>query len=363
MDFIDQLKLFANRVGKMKEQIQTEEATKTSIIMPFFQLLGYDIFNPMEFVPEFTADVGIKKGEKVDYAIMGDDGKPVILIEAKWCGTTLNGHDSQLFRYFGTTEAKFAILTNGITYRFYTDLDSPNVMDEQPFFEINLMDIKDAQVIELKKFQKSCFDTASVFDTAAELKYSSQIKQFLSRQISEPSDGFVSFIVSEVYQGRKTQAIIDRFRGTVKTSFSQFMNDTMNDRIKAALDQTNATPQTTSTKTNESDEGSSFVDTMVASPKKLTTTIEELEGFAIIKAILRDTISTERLVYRDTESYFGILVDDNKFKWISRLQLDGNKKYLTICTPDKTFNKHIINSVDDIFSFSDELIESTKRFI
>lgn len=117
MDFADQLKVLAKRVASLKEQIQTEEAAKTSFIMPFFQLLGYDVFNPLEFVPEYTADVGIKKGEKVDYAILSD-GLPIILIEAKWCGEDLGKHGGQLFRYFGTTKAKFGILTNGIEYRF-----------------------------------------------------------------------------------------------------------------------------------------------------------------------------------------------------------------------------------------------------
>ena len=125
MDFIDKLKQFSKRVESLKDNIQTEEATKTSLIMPFFSLLGYDVFNPDEFIPEFTADVGIKKGEKVDYAIL-QDGKPVILIEAKWIGEKLEKHDSQLFRYFATCKAKFAILTNGQYYRFYTDLEEPN---------------------------------------------------------------------------------------------------------------------------------------------------------------------------------------------------------------------------------------------
>ena len=132
MDFIDQLKQFAKRVESLKDTIQTEEATKTAIIMPFFSMLGYDVFNPQEFIPEFTADVGIKKGEKVDYAIMMND-HPAILIECKSISENLDRHDSQLFRYFGTSEAKFAILTNGIIYRFYTDLENPNKMDEDPF--------------------------------------------------------------------------------------------------------------------------------------------------------------------------------------------------------------------------------------
>lgn len=136
-DFVDQVKNLAKRVKKLKDSILTEEATKTSVIMPFFQSLGYDVFNPEEFVPEFTADVGIKKGEKVDYAIL-QNGHPIILIEAKSIQERLEKHDSQLFRYFGTTTAKFAILTNGIVYRFYTDLDEQNKMDKVPFFEFNI---------------------------------------------------------------------------------------------------------------------------------------------------------------------------------------------------------------------------------
>lgn len=149
MDFIDQLKQFASRVENLKDQIATEEATKTSLILPFFQLLGYDIFDPTEFVPEFTADVGIKKGEKVDYAIF-QNGIPIILIEAKWCGENLDKHSSQLFRYFGTSKAKFGILTNGLIYKFFTDLEEPNKMDEKPFMELNLLDIKESLVPELK---------------------------------------------------------------------------------------------------------------------------------------------------------------------------------------------------------------------
>ena len=116
MDFIDQLKQFSKRVDSLKDTIQTEEATKTAIIMHFFSMLGDDGFNPQEFVPEYTADVGIKKGEKVDYAIL-KDGSPVILIECKSITENLDRHDSQLFRYFGTTTAKFAVLTNGMIYR------------------------------------------------------------------------------------------------------------------------------------------------------------------------------------------------------------------------------------------------------
>ena len=198
MDFIDQIKQFAKRIEQIKDQITTEEATKTSMIMPFFQLLGYDIFNPSEFIPEFIADVGIKKGEKVDYAIIIDNN-PVILIEAKWSGQQLENHDSQLFRYFGTTSAKFAILTNGLDYRFYTDLDEQNKMDDKPFLDFNLLDLKENIINELKKFQKHNFDIDTIFNTASELKYTNLIKQLMLQQITNPTDNFINYILSEVY--------------------------------------------------------------------------------------------------------------------------------------------------------------------
>ncbi|WP_331474799.1 type I restriction endonuclease [Intestinibacter sp.] len=82
MDFNEKIRNFISRIETIKDTLTTEEATKTALIMPFFQLLDYDVFNPMEFVPEYVADIGVKKGEKVDYAIIRN-GKPVIIIEAK----------------------------------------------------------------------------------------------------------------------------------------------------------------------------------------------------------------------------------------------------------------------------------------
>lgn len=119
MTFEESLQNFIEKISGFKSSISTEEATKTSVILPFFQLLGYDVFDPTTFVPEFVADVGIKRGEKVDYAIL-QDGKPIIIIEAKSINRNLERHDSQLFRYFATTSAKFAILTNGIRYIYNT---------------------------------------------------------------------------------------------------------------------------------------------------------------------------------------------------------------------------------------------------
>ena len=319
MDFIDQIKQFSTRIEKMKDSIQTEEATKTSMIMPFFQMLGYDVFNPLEFVPEYTADVGIKKGEKVDYAIMDEEQNPLILIEAKCHDEDLGKHGSQLFRYFGTTSAKFGILTNGIIYRFYTDLESPNKMDDRPFLEI---------------------------------------KQLLAKQLEVPSDEFVTYVLNNVYDGRKTQKIIEDFRGTVKKSFVQFINEQVNDRLKTALASENVAPTTEESSAPISDESDD-----VEPKSKIITTQEELEAFFIIKALVHDSLGTHDLVHKDTETYFGILLDGNTRKWICRLQLDGTKKKLILPDDNKKYINFAIDSIDNLYRYKEELESIIRRYV
>lgn len=347
MGFNEDLKQLAERVLSLKESISTEEATKMSMILPFFQLLGYDVFNPSEFCPEYTADVGVKKGEKVDYAILIDN-TPQILIECKWCGESLSKHGSQLFRYFGTSQAKFGILTNGLTYQFFTDLDETNKMDLTPFLEIHLDNLKDAQINELKKFSKEIFDKDSIFSTASDLKYSSLIKTLLANDIEEPSDDFVRYILSNVYEGQKNQKVIDKFKPIVKKSFTGFINDIVNQKISSAL-----TPEDDDTPTEPT----------LSEPKsKIITTEEELEAFYIIRGILAGTIPVENIVYRDTESYFGILYKDNNRKPICRINLDTKNKQILIPDADKNFERIYIKSLNDIYSYKNKLIAVAKIY-
>lgn len=358
MDFIDQVKQFANRVESMKDSIQTEEATKTSIIMPFFSLLGYDVFNPHEFVPEFTADVGIKKGEKVDYAIMSEDS-PVILIEAKWIGEPLEKHDSQLFRYFGTTKAKFAILTNGLIFRFYTDLEEPNKMDATPFLEINILDIKDGQVAELKKFHKSTFNVADIFDTASQLKYSNEFRKVFANELQNPSDDFLRFFLATVYTGVKTQAVMEKFRPILKKALNGYISELMNDKIKSALD-VNAEDSSKGPSPEEAGEEIEIKPDVIEN--KIVTTPEELEGYFVIKMLLKDTISIDDISYKDTINYISILYQNKVTKWICRLVLTSGHKLLIIPDENKKEVKYQINSVYEIEKYKDNLIEVVKRY-
>lgn len=345
MDFIDALKQFSSRVEMLKDGVTNEEATKMSLIVPFFQLLGYDVFNPTEFCPEFTADVGIKKGEKVDYAIILD-GNPEILIECKWSGQALDKHSSQLFRYFSTTKAKFGILTNGITYQLFTDLDEPNKMDLTPFLEFSILDLNENVVNEIKKFHKDVFDSSRIFSTASELKYSKAIKELLRSEQEAPTDEFIRFLLNGVYDGQKNQKVIDRFRPIVKRAFSSYINETMNQKISSALN--NQEQETIEEPAPES---------------KIVTTQEEMDSFYIVRAILASTVDIKDVAHRDTESYFGILYRDNNRKPICRLYLDKKKKQLMLPNEDKSWERIYIDSIQDLYKYTDNFIQIVKRYV
>ena len=345
MDFKDEIKQFGDRVEKLKAQIGTEEATKNAFIMPFIKALGYDVFDPLEVVPEYVADIGIKKGEKVDYAIL-KDGHPTILVECKHWGENLDVHNSQLFRYFHTTKAKFGLLSNGIVYRFYTDLVEKNKMDEKPFLEFNVTDIKDNQIEELKKFHKSYFDVDNIVNTASELKYMNELKTFINVEFQNPTDGFVRHFAKQAYPGILTAKLMEQFTALTKKSIQQYINDLITERLKSALKKENDDEKTT-------EQESVLADT--ATESKVETTADELEGFMIVKTILRQKISSSRIAFRDAQSYFAILLDDNNRKTICRLYLNGGKKYFAFIDDQKKEVKNEITTLDDIFNFAELL--------
>lgn len=353
MEISDTLKSFVERLEKIKDSIQTEEATKTSMIMPLFSMLGYDVFNPLQFVPEYTADVGLKKKEKVDYAIMVDD-KPLIFIECKACTENLDKHDSQLIRYFNTTpDAKFGILTNGLIYKFYTDLEKPNVMDQTPFLTIDLLNLQERDINELKKFSKDSLDVNNILSSAENLKYINQIKDWFTKEINEPDTNLIKLILSDIYEGTKGQKVIAQFSPLVKKALQQYIKDSVNQKIQNALNNNKSIPE------NEDSEKSPSK----SNEKKIETTLIELEGFGIVKSILRETVDVHRICYRDAVSYFGILLDDNRLKWICRLYLNGDKKFITVPSDNKTETRYDITSIDDIYNYSNQIIEACSKRI
>jgi predicted type IV restriction endonuclease len=351
MDFKDQIKQLSERILKLKDNIQTEEATKNAFIMPFIQALGYDVFNPLEILPEYTCDIGIKKGEKIDYAVLKDE-QPIILIECKHCDQNLSLHDGQLLRYFHVSKAKFGILTNGINYRFYTDLVDANKMDEKPFFEIDMLNLKDTQIEELKKFHKSYFDISKIVGTANELKYTNEIKIILNRELKEPSEPFVRFFTSQVYNGRVTASILEFFTELVKKSAAVYMSDIITDKFKSALNQQD--------EENKSDVEKSVP--VVEEEDKIVTTQEEMEAFYIVKAILRPNIDIDRVTFKDTQNWFNVLIDESIRKSVCKLYFNGKKKYIGILDENKKEVKSEIGNINDIFNHSQQLLDALEMY-
>lgn len=359
MDFIERLQILSRKISQVGPTLESEEATKNALVMPFLHtVLGYDVFDPSEVLPEFTADTATKKGEKVDYALL-KDGEVQILIECKKFGDPLlTKHASQLFRYFSVTNARIAILTNGSIYEFYTDLDAPNKMDEKPFLTLDITCLDDHLIPELKKLTKSSFDVESVVDAAGELKYLNQIKRVLHEQFKSPEEDFVKFFTTKVYRGTQTAKVRAQFLDITSKALKQFLNDKINDRLKSAIGSAESDENFAS---QESLRDS--VEICEGEESKIITTEEEKDAFNIVRAILRSKIEVSRIVSRDTQSYFGVLLDDNNRKPLCRFHFNSKQKYLGIVGEDKREERYPIASLDDIYALSDKLIDNALRYM
>ena len=362
MDFAELLSALALKVKNQREAIQTEEGTKNAFVMPFIStILGYDVFNPLEVVPEFTADIGIKRGEKIDYAIVRD-GEVQMLIECKKSTEPLKiEHASQLFRYFTVTNARIAVLTNGQTYQFYTDLDAPNRMDEKPFLVLDLLDIDETLIPEVRKLTKDVFDLDSIINAAGELKYIGQIKRTIAAQFNDPEDEWIRFFTTRVYEGAFTQKVREQFTTLVNKATKQYLNDQVNDRLKKALGGSNfglADPAP-----DEAVSSRPVAEGDLDRDTEIETTLEELEGYQIVKAIACSDVKPQRVVNRDSKSYFAIILDDNNRKPIARLHFNSKKqKYIGLFDEAKNETRHPIETLDEIYQHADEIREAVKRY-
>lgn len=372
MDFKDQVVRLSDNIKKQKDKIATEEATKNAFIMPMIAALGYDVFNPFEVVPEMDCDLIKKKGEKIDYAIMKDEN-PILLIECKHCKQDLNLHDTQLQKYFVASKARFGVLTNGIEYRFYTDLEKINIMDEKPFLIVNMLDLSDADIEQLKKFHKSYYNEEDVLSTANELKYTTEIKSILNNEFASPTAEFVRFFARQAYtSGQITSKVIDMFTPLVKKSITSVINDIISDRLNIAIknsEQTSDSLQTidnTSINTSTEDTEKKLPDGVVYMDKEsgVVTTQEELDAYNIVRSILRKSVDVSRITYKDYKSYFVVNIDNSQWFWICRVSIGARKKQIGIPVDQYKSCEWIqIDNMDDIFKYADRLEEALKMAI
>lgn len=365
MDFKDTIQQIVEKIAKQKDSIATEEATKTSFVMPVIAALGYDVFNPFEVVPEMDCDLVKRKGEKIDYAIMKDEN-PILLIECKHCKQNLNLHDTQLQRYFVASKARFGVLTNGIEYRFYTDLEKVNIMDEKPFLVVNMLDLSDNDIEQLKKFHKSYYNEQDILSTAQELQITIQVKEMLNRNFQMPDDEFTRYFVRNLNDGKYTAKLVDQYRPIVKKSIASVINDIISDRLNVAMKNENKEekqmPQEVENRNQQSDEineeklpdGVVFQDR----EKGIVTTQEEIDAYNIVRSILRQYVDVSRIQYNDYKTYFSVNIDGSTWWWICRIYIGKRSK--KICLPKDNYktNEWIdIETIDDIFNYADGLKE------
>lgn len=355
MDFKEKLVTLAERVGRLKENVNTEEATKTSFILPFLNALGYDVFDPAQVTPECACDYGTKKGEKIDYTV-SIDGKPVMIIECKHWSADLEKHKAQLFRYYQVSPAKFGILTNGIVYRFFSDLDTPNKMDDKPFFEIDLFDLKDSHIDKLREFSRERYDTNTILNSATELKYVNALRTLIATLADQPTDDYVRFLAKQVHEGIITPKVLEEFRPMVVRAHKQLIADNVNLRLKSAL-----APEIPSVETDNNAEV--LEDNTSAKDSKIVTTDEEMQGFYIVRAILAEVIDVNRVTIKDAQSYCAILCDYNNRRPLCRLHFNAKQKYVEVFDEAKVGTRHPIESLSDIYKFAETIKATAKSYL
>lgn len=355
MEFIEQINALSARSKVAERQALTEEATKTSVILPFLQALGFDVFNLEEVTPEFIADVGTKKGEKVDFAVR-IDGKIAMLIEAKPIGTKLgDAQYSQLFRYFTVTEARLAILTNGREAWFFSDTDEPNKMDKKPFFTFDFQSFDKSQLEELARFRKITFAIEDIIEAASNLKYIRAAANYLKRQIENPDDDFVRAIGRQIHDGPVTKAVFEQIRPAIQSALDEIIRDRIQDKLSITF-QDKPAPAVSKPEEIEANSPAPNDDGIV-------TTEEEVEAYMIVKAICARVTSVDRVAIRDAKSYCAVLMDDNNRRPICRFYFNSSTtKYLGVFDDEKNETKVKILSPSDIYQHVDAIEKVARSY-
>jgi hypothetical protein len=342
-EFSDRVEALAARSKMAERQALTEEATKTAVVMPFIQALDFDVFSLDEVTPEFIADVGVKKGEKVDFAVK-IDGKIAMLIEVKPISCKLGDTQySQLFRYFHVTEARLAILTNGREVWFFSDTDEPNKMDKKPFFRIDLQKYDKAQVDELARFRKGSFAIDAIIEAASNLKYTRSAANYLKHQMENPDDDFIRLIGKQIHEGTLTKAVVEVLRPSIQAALDEVVRDRIQDKLSITFRSEASAPAP------QPEEASVPSDDIV-------TTDEELEGFMIVRAIGAKVVPVDRITIRDAKSYCAVLLDDNNRRPICRLYFNSSTtRHLGLFDASKVETKVKIERPSDLYQHADAI--------
>ena len=361
MAFEDEIQEIAERIPGLRSQgnLDDEAKTKQYLVVPFLRALGYDDSVPSQVVPEFTADFGGRQGWKVDYALISGD-QPIIIIECKDSKNTLTKPEvDQLGRYFPFTKARICMLTNGILYKFFTEIDNTNTMETNPFLEVDIEHLDLRAVEELEKFSRG-FDVDERLAAASDRKIIDEMKNMLVRQHSQPDDSFLELFVRPLHTGNYNQAAKDKFRPLLQEASREFIRERLNATFQAAqsfttrIDEERAPEQS-----GESAE----------SGKEIETTAQEWQAYDIVKAIVHDLVASDRVAIRDAQSYCAVLVDNNNRRPVCRFYFNGRQKRLGLFDGSRAdsgalnVRQYDIESLDDIHNYADQLREATERYL
>lgn len=384
MVFVDDIAKVSEQVRKRAELVTGEESTKMALIVPFFSALGYDVSDPAEVIPEFVADFATKKSgqfEKVDYAI-AINGVIVMVVEAKARDKKPEAHDGQLKKYFNALIAtRVAIVTNGVEYRFFTDLRHDNVMDDEPFFSFNVLEYDSKHLENLKFFHRDNFDSAIIKRHAEEMVYLKGMTHLVDNLLRSPPDEFVRFLVSQLssiapsctVEGRITNKVINKFRPIIKKSIQSSLVELMTQSISREMGQAeeNLADQAVEIEETQDEQEQDLEEV------KVDTTAEELEAFEKVKSIAtRSECHSLEVKYKDVISYFGLNVGKTTW-WFLRFYLSPKKKsFVTRLTVNEVkalapnfevqemsasmgdaASRVIISSVNDLDNLSDLILK------
>ncbi len=361
MDFIEKIKDLAKRIEEQKKVVATEQAAKTSMVMPFLQLMGYDVFNASEVIPEYIADWGAKKGEKVDYAIKVG-GKFVMLIECKPANDKLDASkESQLARYFtNIPEARIGMLTNGIIYKFYTDLNEPNIMDVDPFLVFDFSQINERIAMKLEMFTKEKItNTDSVTSDIVKLRNYSATSEVVFKELSEPSDELIRHIIKQLpFKKIANEAALAEFRIHVKKAIEQFEHNFFDEQIRKLQE---------ATKTEENEQKP--LETQPEPPRnQIITTVQEYQALSIVKTILFNIISSDKVGIKDFEGYCNIVYKVQGSPCIIRLffnEAEQGKLYISFPANEEyeKLGRMAIKDIDSINNHSEKIIATVKKLM
>jgi predicted type IV restriction endonuclease len=360
MDFTARVREFAKECEERLPHLRNEEGTKVALVLPFLRLLGYDTTNPAEIVAEFTADIGTKKGERVDFAIK-INGRPMVLLEVKSYGDELTAHDTQLFRYLTATDAKFAILTDGIRYKFFTDLEVPNRMDSQPFFEVDLIEADDRQLAELGRLEKTQFDVDEFRSAASELKYSKKIKEVLAQELKTPTDDFVRFWLRHVWSGKLTNRVVDSYRDVVRKALVNYIHEQINERLRYAMENVGGRQGPAAEAGDEVRAATAMEDYAHDNEEAESLSEEEKEAIYIIKALIRREVDPMRIAHAKGSGRVYIRVDNNQRNWICRLQFGRRAKRVEL--RDRPAERLKLEDLNSLYPLEDRFREIGKGVV